>query len=99
MATRRLRDERLAWLAVRDELNKRVDRRRMVATLFTLGMLPGATRSWAIRRLTKYGIVVDQLATRLSDAERQVLRDSRQVPDWFLPAVLRGRPDQRGRQD
>jgi hypothetical protein len=93
VATQRLRDERLAWLAVRDELNKRVYRRQLVATVFTLGMMPGLTRSWASRRMTRYGITADQLATHLSHGERQVLRASGQAPDWFLPAVLRGRRD------
>jgi hypothetical protein len=89
VAPRKLRDERLAWLAVRDELTRRVRRRRMWDTFISLGMAPAATREWESQRLGRYALKVDRLARDLSESERRVLRETGQAPAWFLPAVLR----------
>jgi hypothetical protein len=89
VAPRKYRDERLAWLAVRDELSKRVHRRRMWDTVFTLGLAPEITRSWESERLSRYSLKVDRLAQKLNQDERRVLRETGQAPAWFLIAVLR----------
>jgi hypothetical protein len=86
---RKQRDERLAWLAVRDELTRRVHRRRMWDTLISLGLAPAATREWERERLSRYSLVVDGLAQKLSEEERRVLRETGRPPAWFLKAVLR----------
>ncbi len=86
--TPRLRDERICWLSVRDELQRRARRRRMWQTVLTVGLAPRQVRAWEQRRMSRFALVVDRLAGRLTDAERQALRTGRQVPEWFLPAVL-----------
>jgi hypothetical protein len=59
----------------------------MWETLMTAGLAPNMVRAAEQRRLTRYSLVVDRLAERLDDEERATLRTSRQVPEWFLPAV------------
>jgi len=85
----RLRDERLCWLAVRAELQRLVRRRRMLDTLLTGGFAPKLTREWESQRLSRYAVAVDRVVPRLSAAEREDLRRTGRVPDWFLAAVLR----------
>jgi hypothetical protein len=100
-------DERLAWLAVRDELareSRRLGLRGWLLAVLTGGggALPSASASragptvgrarWRERtseRMGDYALAVDDVAQRLSDEERRVLRASGQVPDWFLDAVHR----------
>lgn len=109
MPTPRLRDERLAWLAVRDQLERRSRRgvfgilmrflgarRRLSAARFA-----GLSTAWVAEeqrkehlsaRMMRYSIVVDRLARQLSAEDRQMLRDTGAVPEWFLPRVLAEAP-------
>jgi hypothetical protein len=50
------------------------------------------------RRIASYGFAVYDVAQELSVAERQELRRTGAVPDWFLPAVHRRRRELRGRR-
>jgi hypothetical protein len=95
---RKVRDERLCWLAVRDELARRSRRGALwfVLTLATgtLGMFGGGhaaetRRGWASSRLAGYAFAVDAAASKLTAEERRVLRATGQVPRWFLAEVDR----------
>lgn len=89
----KLRDERLAWLAVRDELNRRADRGPKARVMRLLGGLPRGAMARDVggdRRkgvLMRYSLAVHDTAQLLSPDERRVLRESGQVPPWFLDAV------------
>ncbi|HEX6501379.1 MAG TPA: hypothetical protein VF054_20465 [Micromonosporaceae bacterium] len=91
----RLRDERLAWLAVRDELNRRARRGPKAAIMRLLGAMPlgGTVRDVDEDRRTgvmmRYSLAVQDVAQLLRPEEREVLRESGQVPPWFLEAVTR----------
>lgn len=102
MATPDLTDERLAWLAVRDELRKR-SRRGLGQLLLRLGgALPSSStmsysnwvsdpvsaREHRNARMIRYSIAVDALVAHLSEDERAILRRDGTLPDWFLPRVL-----------
>jgi hypothetical protein len=95
MAPPRLRDERLCWLAIRDDLARLTRRRRMLDTFLTGGFAPKLVRDWESQRLATYSFAVHRTASRLSDEERQALRVTGRVPDWFLAAVLRERRDEK----
>jgi hypothetical protein len=103
MAVPKLRDERLCWLAVRDELARR-SRRRPLSMLWlaltgVLGFGGTANRSRhaaASRSLSGYSFAVDQAARKLTLEERQVLRSTGKVPDWFLDEVETLRKADRG---
>jgi hypothetical protein len=85
-----MRDERLCWLAVRDQLARRVSRRPKVMVTYLLGYLMNAERHEAEERgLAAYSFAVNDAAAKLSPEERQVLRTSGEVPDWFLGEVER----------
>lgn len=89
----KVRDERLAWLAVRDQLNRRSRRRsvlgRLLGNLTPTGTGFGTdlTRGSVKSRMMRYSFAVEDVAQRLSPQERQVLRATGEVPDWFLDAV------------
>ncbi len=104
--TRKLRDERLAWLAVRDELRHRGTNNPVKALIRVLAAarpqakmrrdgtavagLRGTEGIDVVRGpMMRYAYAVDDVAKRLSDEERRVLRETGAVPDWFLPAVHR----------
>jgi hypothetical protein len=91
-----LTDERLAWLAVRDDLNKQLRGSFGLALLgffadggFRRGVRScGSSRGGMISgRMAVYAEAVDDLAGELSAEERRTLRTTRQVPAWFLPRV------------
>jgi hypothetical protein len=104
MATPNLTDERLAWLAVRDELQRRSSRGFGQFLLRLGGAMPGVqgngmsitsrvsaptgAREQRNARMVRYGIAVDDLSRRLSPDERTTLREHGTVPDWFLPLVI-----------
>jgi len=91
-----LRDERLCWLAVEEKLR----RRSMRGTGFFIGLsslvrsadvafgAPGTARGFASAKMRKYAVAVDIVAMRLNPQEREVLRTTGEVPDWFLDEVL-----------
>ncbi|GIH16940.1 hypothetical protein [Rugosimonospora africana] len=89
----KVRDERLAWLAVRDRLNRRSRRRSVLGRLFGnltptgTGFGTDLSRGSVKSRMMRYSFAVDDVAQRLTPEERQALRATGQVPDWFLGAV------------
>jgi hypothetical protein len=117
MPVPRLRDERLAWLAIQGDLDRLAhrgpmarlraltgDRRRRRppddGSIVTLKMRPGAKANprepnlgdiklprGSSKAMAKYSVAVYEVTTRLSPAERETLRNTGQVPDWFLDAV------------
>jgi len=93
--TPKLRDERLCWLAVEDKLHRRAKRGTAFLIGFSNGARRGASlsnqnvaRGFASAKLRKYAIAVDSVSNRLNPQEREVLRATGQVPEWFLAAVL-----------
>jgi hypothetical protein len=107
--TERLRDEQLAWLAVRDGL-MRHDRRRIASRIGTFldrrnrraardrvtGGRPGQREDSGLgdidvvpssRYMIRSSLAVEEVSHRLSDADRDRLRATGEVPDWFLPEV------------
>lgn len=101
MSVPKLRDERLAWLAVRDELSRRS--RSCFATLFAF-LGAGGMRIGGIRgrtgiaselhneritgRMMRYSVAVDRVSRRLSQDERVHLRETGRVPAWFVERVI-----------
>jgi hypothetical protein len=91
-----LSDQRLCWLAAREQLRRRPPG-RPARTGF------GEVLSWLNRAVSRVimpdqnrelrsdqmaaAAVVDDLSRRLTPQERQLLRQTGDVPDWFLPAV------------
>ena len=95
MAPRKVRDERLAWLAVRDELARRSRNRPLTFLRRIFGNLAPTTKGFgqdttapvAGRRMRRWSVAVFDVAQRLDAGEREVLRATGRVPDWFLGAV------------
>jgi hypothetical protein len=109
----KLRDERLCWLAVRDELRRGPGLNnpfRALARVFGTARSASPRRGRAAGRaafraagrvevrvegqenlakgkIRRYAFAVDDVAGRLSDEERRILRTTGKVPDWFLEAV------------
>lgn len=90
-------DERLCWLIVREELQKKTSKLRFfgwVTVLFS-GRTAGATFGGDLRRerasdkMSGYAVAVDAAAQTLSADERKRLRAVGEVPDWFLADVER----------
>jgi hypothetical protein len=97
VAPSRPRDERICWLAVRDELTKRSSNRFLVWWLALMGGTANRRRHKATRRrLEEYSFAVHDAAGKLSPDERDVLRKTGKVPDWFLDEVERLRLKARG---
>jgi hypothetical protein len=107
--TERLRDEQLAWLAVRDGL-LRHDRRRITSRIGTFldrrnrraarervaGGRPGQRERSGLgdvevvpssTYMIRSSLAVEEVSHRLSEGERERLRATGEVPDWFLPEV------------
>jgi hypothetical protein len=102
----KVRDERLAWLAVRDELERYSRSRPMTFVMRIMGnMAPtrqglgtDATAGVTTGRMRRWSFAVHDVAQRLDAEERRVLRTTGRVPDWFLDAVRkRYRELRRGR--
>jgi hypothetical protein len=95
MAPPKVRDERLAWLAVRDELARYSRSRPMTFVMRIMGnMAPtrrgfgtDATEVVTTGRMHRWSFAVHDVAQRLDAEERRVLRTTGRVPDWFLDAV------------
>ena len=94
--TPKLRDERLCWLAVEDKLQRRSERGKG----FLIGLMSvrrrrrsgfiaqDTSRDFASAKMRKYAVAVDAVATRLGAQEREVLRATGEVPEWFVGAVV-----------
>lgn len=88
----KVRDERLAWLAVEPTLKRRANRIRpidAVGLFLTVGMLSHRRRNRPRSRLQVYSVAVDHACGWLDETERATLRTERTVPPWFLPEVER----------
>jgi hypothetical protein len=89
----RVRDERLAWLAVQPELRRRSNRYgplSVLAILLTLGLITNLRRRRKpAERMRVYSVAVDHVAGFLDDRERATLRAGGTVPPWFLKEVER----------
>ncbi|MFF0388599.1 hypothetical protein ACFYS8_07870 [Kitasatospora sp. NPDC004615] len=97
-----LSDDRLAWLAVRDQLNKKARRpgafgwftaifafRGGSAGRQAAGMAGDMRRDAASAKLHEYAFAVDIAAESLTAAERAHLRATGEVPPHFLAEVER----------
>jgi hypothetical protein len=88
----KVRDERLAWLAVQPRLHRRSHRPTlfsMAAAIFTFGMSLHKRRRGPVDRMAVYSVAVDHVAGFLDDRERATLRAGGTVPPWFLKEVER----------
>ncbi len=99
----RLTDERLAWLAVREELAKRSKKGTLLARILHAmngdraivvrgngegGEFGGSAHTEVLsERMQGYAFAVDDVASRLSPDDRRTLRETCAVPPWFLDAV------------
>jgi len=105
MAPAKVRDERLAWLAVRDDLARRsrggpfTFLRRVLGNITPTrgGFGTDLTVPAVSRRMRRYSFAVHDVAQRLDAGEREVLRTTGRVPDWFLGAVTQRYRQLRGR--
>lgn len=92
-------DERLAWLAVRDELRDESRRARgagLMRIVRGLNRSPSAAATAEAarvdlveRKMIKFAIVADELVAEFTDRERFMLRATGQVPDWYIDTVKR----------
>jgi len=88
----RVRDERLAWLAVQPRLRRRSNRPTpfsLLAAILTFGMTLHKRRRKPVDRMAVYSLAVEHVAGFLDDAERAALRADGTVPGWFLSEVER----------
>ncbi|OKJ07493.1 hypothetical protein [Kitasatospora sp. CB01950] len=97
-----LPDERLCWLAVRDQVNRKARRRGVLGWLTALFRprdswegneraedAADLRRETASGKLHKYAFAVDIVAETLTAAERAHLRATGEVPPHFLAEVER----------
>jgi hypothetical protein len=98
MAEVSLQDERLAWLAIRDELRQMCTKLPGLKLIRIFGGLNRSQTSHLARRamsddladrqMTKYALAADELVRKFTHEERHVLRETGQVPQWYIPTVL-----------
>ncbi|GGQ56443.1 hypothetical protein [Kitasatospora griseola] len=106
-----LPDERLCWLAVREQLNRKARRRGVLGWLTALfGSRDGwegnywaeeaadLRRGTASGKLHAYALAVDTAAEALTAAERAHLRATGEVPAHFLAEVERRVAERRKRR-
>ena len=106
-----VRIERLCWLAVRGQLARRgrvnplltVSRVGSLAWVPLRGRAAGTDADWlgadpVSGRMRSFAFAVYDVARQLSAAERQQLRRTGQVPEWFIAAVYRRRRELRRRR-
>jgi hypothetical protein len=108
MGVPKVRIERLCWLAVRDRI-ARGGRDNPVLAVFRVRsglryprrgragvpVPDGLGDDLTSGRMASFGFAVYDVAQRLSVAERRVLRETGEVPGWFLAAVYRRRRELR----
>ena|SRR5215217_3168827 len=97
--TPRATDERLAWLAVRDYVNKRTRPSIFLRILGSAANLdnhyssgrtpepPREAQGLASAKAQSYAFAVDDAARELSHEELVMLRSTGHVPDWFIARV------------
>jgi vancomycin permeability regulator SanA len=88
-------DDRAAWLAVHDRLQRRSRRLGPLGWLVTIATF-GAwaalrSRERGAARMAAYSLAVDHVTGYLDDEERQALRVHRKLPPWFVFEVERAR--------
>jgi hypothetical protein len=93
-----LQDERLAWLAIRDELRETCTQLPGLRLIRIFGGLNRSHTSHLARRalsedlaelqMTKYALAADDLVRRFTHEERQLLRETGRVPEWYFSTVL-----------
>jgi len=98
MAEASLQDERLAWLAIRDELRETCTKLPGLKLIRIFGGLNRSQTSHLARRalsedlaelqMTKYALAADELVREFTYEERQILRKTGRVPEWYFPTVL-----------
>ncbi|MFD0529595.1 hypothetical protein ACFQ1I_26505 [Kitasatospora arboriphila] len=98
-------DERLCWLAVREQVGKKARKPGLLGWLQVLGTIMGGgqgariggdmRREAAASKMTHYTFAVDDAARALTAEERQHLRSTGEVPDWFLADVERRAAERR----
>ncbi len=92
MATPQLTDERLAWLAVRDEVQELCKPAAVVRILRVIirrrAVDRGIQNEITDDKMRVYAIAVDELSRRLTREDRLVLRSTGKVPEWFMPTVI-----------
>jgi hypothetical protein len=87
----RLTDERLAWLAVRDQIQRETAPSiimRIVGAM-TFSRDAREARELAGDKRSAYAFAVDDVARELQPEERRILREAGMIPAWFLPEVRR----------
>ncbi|MBC3842371.1 hypothetical protein GXW82_25810 [Streptacidiphilus sp. 4-A2] len=92
-------DDRLCWLAVREELGKKSRKPGLVGVFSLLGGARGGhggtrlggdmRREGSSDRMGDYALAVDAASGTLSAEERKHLRATGEVPEWFLAEVER----------
>ncbi|QMU75512.1 hypothetical protein GXW83_06905 [Streptacidiphilus sp. PB12-B1b] len=94
-------DERLCWLAVRDQLNKKANKLGPLGWLTALagagnrggqrasGLGGDMRREGRADTMDDYAFAVDDAAGKLSAEERAHLRATGELPEWFLGEVER----------
>jgi hypothetical protein len=89
--THSLTDERLCWLAVRDQVAARTQPNVLLRLLMAMGggrtSGPNEANELANDKKGDYALIVDDLARELTADERRHLRATGQVPEWFMPRV------------
>jgi hypothetical protein len=93
-----LQDERIAWLAVRDELRSRAIKTRGVGLMrFVRGInrsesgyrtVEGVRDDMVETRMMKFAVAADELVAKFSIEERFMLRAVGRVPEWYLDAIV-----------
>ena len=95
-----LTDERLAWLAVRDQIARKANRAGLLDRLrASLGRerfylhdgrvfdTGNPVHERANAKMSAYALAVDDVAQLLNAEERRTLRATGRVPEWFLDRV------------
>jgi hypothetical protein len=85
-----MRDERLCWVVVHDQLERRARRFGVmgwIGMIFTFGLGIHQVKKVRRNRMALYSLAVDRAAGNLNPQERTVLRSERRVPDWFMGEV------------
>ena len=92
-------DERLAWLAMREYVNKRAQPSILMRLLGAGSTLDhgyytdrvsiprSEAREMASMKHQQYAFAVDDASRELTPQERAVLRSTGRLPDWFIARV------------
>jgi hypothetical protein len=93
-----LQDERLAWLAVRDDLRARAIRTRGTGLMrFVRGIgrstdgyrtVQGVRNDLIETKMTKYALAAEALIEKFTVEEVFMLRAVGRVPEWYLDAIV-----------